>query len=106
MTDISDAQVDELLRKAEQRLRDGPAAPASADLVPAAARGVKPDTVTVVQQPAKDSSSKKNDLSVRAPPQPQKGLKTKEKVRIPLLSIPPFYCSCASNDESKSQIFS
>ncbi|KAJ4312646.1 dTDP-fucopyranose mutase [Fusarium piperis] len=78
MTDISDAQVDELLRKAEQRLRDGPAA--SADLVPAAARGVKPDTVTVVQQPANNSSSsKKNDLSVRAPPQPQTGLKTKEK---------------------------
>ncbi|RSL95545.1 hypothetical protein CEP52_012034 [Fusarium oligoseptatum] len=80
MTDISDAQVDELLRKAEQRLRDGPAA--SADLVPAAARGVKPDnTATVVQQPASDSSSssKKNDLSVRAPPQPQTGLKSKEK---------------------------
>ncbi|RSL98282.1 hypothetical protein CDV31_012655 [Fusarium ambrosium] len=80
MTDISDAEVDELLRKAEQRLRDGPAA--SADLVPAAARGVKPDnTATVVQQPASDSSSssKKNDLSVRAPPQPQTGLKSKEK---------------------------
>ncbi|RSL72380.1 hypothetical protein CEP54_000944 [Fusarium duplospermum] len=79
MTDISDAQVDELLRKAEQRLRDGPAA--SADLVPAAAaRGV---TATAVQQPASDnsssSSSKKNDLSVRAPPQPQTGLKSKEK---------------------------
>ncbi|KAI8667440.1 30S ribosomal protein S10 [Fusarium sp. Ph1] len=79
MTDILDAQVDELLRKAEQRLRDGSAA--SADLVPAAARGVKPDTVKVVQQPASESSSssKKNDLSVRAPPQPQTGLKSKEK---------------------------
>ncbi|KAM0428201.1 hypothetical protein ACHAPT_007102 [Fusarium lateritium] len=82
MTDISDAQVDELLRKAEQRLRDGPAA--SADLVPAAARGVKkPDTVTVVQpqqsaNSSGSSSSKKNDLSVRAPPQPQTGL-NKEK---------------------------
>jgi hypothetical protein len=94
MTDILDAQVDELLRKAEQRLRDGPAA--SADLVPAAARGVKPDTVKVVQQPASESSSssKKNDLSVRAPPQPQTGLKSKEKVRFLLLSTP-FY-SCAS----------
>lgn len=92
MTDILDAQVDELLRKAEQRLRDGPAA--SADLVPAAARGVKPDTVKVVQQPAasESSSSKKNDLSVRAPPQPQTGLKSKEKVRIFCV---PFY-SCAS----------
>ncbi|KAI8717944.1 30S ribosomal protein S10 [Fusarium sp. LHS14.1] len=80
MTDILDAQVDVLLRKAEQRLRDGPAT--SADLVPTAARGVKPDTVKVVQQqPASDSSSssKKNDLSVRAPPQPQAGLKSKEK---------------------------
>lgn len=101
MTDILDAQVDELLRKAEQRLRDGPAA--SADLVPAAARGVKPDTVKVVQQPASDSSSsKKNDLSVRAPPQPQTGLKSKEKVRI--LSLLP--SALALHDESKSQIFS
>lgn len=95
MTDILDAQVDELLRKAEQRLRDGPAA--SADLVPAAARGVKPDTVKVVQQPASESSSsssKKNDLSVRAPPQPQAGLMSKEKVRFLLLSTP--FHSCAS----------
>ncbi|KAF5004370.1 hypothetical protein FDECE_9144 [Fusarium decemcellulare] len=82
MTDISDDQVDELLRKAEQRLKNGSA---SADLVPAAAGGVKPDAGTVVQhqqQPANSSSSsgsKKSDLSVRAPPQPQMGPKTKEK---------------------------
>ncbi|KAF4972619.1 hypothetical protein FZEAL_9562 [Fusarium zealandicum] len=83
MTDISDDQVDELLRKAEQRLKDGPA---SADPVPAAAGGVKPDSKAVVQQQQQlannsgsSSGSKKNDLSVRAPPQPQMGHKVKEK---------------------------
>ncbi|KAJ9422539.1 Fcf2 pre-rRNA processing-domain-containing protein [Fusarium oxysporum] len=52
MTDISDDQVDELLRKAEQHVK---------------------------QQNSSNSSSKKDGLTVRAPPQPQLGLKAKEK---------------------------
>lgn len=83
MTDISDDQVDELLRKAEQRLKDGSASAittttTSTAVVPAAAG----DAVTdVKQQKSSDSSSKKDGLTVRAPPQPQSGLKVKDKVR-------------------------
>ncbi|KAH7000049.1 Fcf2 pre-rRNA processing-domain-containing protein [Ilyonectria destructans] len=70
MTDISDDQVDELLRKAEQRLRNDAA---SAVTVPTATvAGVKLDTSTAVQpQPSNSGSSSKTDLSVRAPPQPR-----------------------------------
>ncbi|KAH6975879.1 Fcf2 pre-rRNA processing-domain-containing protein [Ilyonectria sp. MPI-CAGE-AT-0026] len=73
MTDISDDQVDELLRKAEQRLRNDAA---SAVTVPTAAvAGVKLDTLTAVQpQPSNSGSSSKTDLSVRAPSQPRTGL--------------------------------
>ncbi|KAF7545908.1 hypothetical protein G7Z17_g8800 [Cylindrodendrum hubeiense] len=73
MTDISDDQVDELLRKAEQRLRNDAA---SAITVPTAAVvGVKLNASTAVQpQPSNSGSSSKTDLSVRAPPQPRTGL--------------------------------
>ncbi|KAF4963886.1 hypothetical protein FSARC_8139 [Fusarium sarcochroum] len=74
MTDISDDQVDELLRKAEQRLKDGNASPTA--LVPADAGDA---VANVKQQKTSDSSSKKDGLTVRAPPQPQSGLKVKEK---------------------------
>ncbi|QPC77092.1 hypothetical protein HYE68_007844 [Fusarium pseudograminearum] len=81
MTDILDDQVDELLRKAEQRLKDGSASAITATttstaVVPVAAG----DAVTdVAQQKSSNSSSKKDGLTVRAPPQPLSGLKVKEK---------------------------
>jgi hypothetical protein len=82
MTDISDDQVDELLRKAEQRLKNGSASAIattnSTAIVPVAAGDAATD---VKQQKSSDSSSKKDGLTVRAPPQPQLGLKVKEKVR-------------------------
>jgi hypothetical protein len=82
MTDISDDQVDELLRKAEQRLKNGSASAIattnSTAIVPVAAGDAATD---VKQQKSFDSSSKKDGLTVRAPPQPQLGLKVKEKVR-------------------------
>lgn len=88
MTDIPDDQVDELLRKAEQRLRNDAA---SAVTVPTAAvAGVKLDTSTAVQpQPSNSGSSSKTDLSVRAPPQPRTGLVGQAKVRTqPPLELP------------------
>ncbi|KAH7144664.1 Fcf2 pre-rRNA processing-domain-containing protein [Dactylonectria estremocensis] len=73
MTDISDDQVFELLRKAEQRLRNDVG---SAVTVPTAtASGVKSDASSTVQQQACNSSSNsKMDLSVREPPRSEKGL--------------------------------
>ncbi|KAK7429500.1 mitochondrial 37S ribosomal protein rsm10 [Neonectria magnoliae] len=80
MTTILDDQVDELLRKAEQRLRDDAA---SAVTVPAAAVAkVKLDISTTVQSQASGNSASttsKADLSVRAPPQPRTGLSTQPK---------------------------
>jgi hypothetical protein len=82
MTDISDDQVDELLRKAEQRLKDGSAsAIVSTNTSNAVVAGDAATTKNVKQQKSSDSSSKKDGLTVRAPPQPQLGLKAKEKVR-------------------------
>jgi hypothetical protein len=99
MTDILDDQVDELLRKAEQRLKDGSASAivattTSTAVVPAAAG----DAVTdVKQQKSSNSSSKKDGLTVRAPPQPLSGLKVKEKVRH---IIPRFFVTCALHEEN------
>ncbi|KAM0387447.1 hypothetical protein ACHAQC_010656 [Fusarium culmorum] len=81
MTDILDDQVDELLRKAEQRLKDGSASAiiattTSTAVVPVAAGDALTD---VAQQKSSNSSSKKDGLTVRAPPQPLSGLKVKEK---------------------------
>ncbi|KAM0247683.1 hypothetical protein ACHAP5_003930 [Fusarium lateritium] len=80
MTDILDDQVEELLRKAEQRLKNGPASAiastTSTAVVPVAAGDVVADAK---QQKTSDSSSKKDGLTVRAPPQPLSGLKVKEK---------------------------
>ncbi|KAK7409042.1 mitochondrial 37S ribosomal protein rsm10 [Neonectria punicea] len=81
MTTILDDQVDELLRKAEQRLRNDAA---SAVTVPdAAVAGVKLDISTAVQSQASgnsaNSTTSKTDLSVRAPPQPRTGLSTQAK---------------------------
>lgn len=82
MTDISDDQVDELLRKAEQRLKDGSAsAIVSSTNSNAVVAGDAATTKDVKQQNSSNSSSKKDGLTVRAPPQPQLGLKAKEKVR-------------------------
>ncbi|KAF5242995.1 hypothetical protein FANTH_8400 [Fusarium anthophilum] len=80
MTDILDDQVDELLRKAEQRLKDGSAsAIVSSTTSNAVVAGDAATTKHVKQQNSSDSSSKKDGLTVRAPPQPQLGLKAKEK---------------------------
>ncbi|KAF5634563.1 member of the karyopherin-beta family nuclear import [Fusarium sp. NRRL 52700] len=80
MTDISDDQVDELLRKAEQRLKDGSAtAIVSSTTSNAVVAGDAATTKHVKQQNSSDSSSKKDGLTVRTPPQPQLGLKGKEK---------------------------
>ncbi|KAG9502349.1 hypothetical protein J7337_005176 [Fusarium musae] len=84
MTDISDDQVDELLRKAEQRLKDGPAS-ASAIVSSTTSNAVVAGDAATTKQLVKQqnsssySSSKKDGLTVRAPPQPQLGLKAKEK---------------------------
>ncbi|KAG5800464.1 hypothetical protein H9Q69_000503 [Fusarium xylarioides] len=85
MTDISDDQVDELLRKAEQRLKNGPAS-ASAIVSSATSNAVVAGDAATKKQLVKQqnsssnssSSSKKDGLTVRAP-QPQLGLKAKEK---------------------------
>ncbi|KAF5984851.1 member of the karyopherin-beta family nuclear import [Fusarium coicis] len=84
MTDISDDQVDELLRKAEQRLKDGPASASaivSSTTSNAVVAGDAATTKQLVKQQnsSSNSSSKKDGLTVRAPPQPQLGLKAKEK---------------------------
>ncbi|KAF5581331.1 member of the karyopherin-beta family nuclear import [Fusarium pseudocircinatum] len=82
MTDISDDQVDELLRKAEQRLKDGSAsAIVSSTTSNAVVAGDAATTKQLVKQQnsSSNSSSKKDGLTVRAPPQPQLGLKAKEK---------------------------
>ncbi|KAF5978042.1 hypothetical protein FBULB1_6287 [Fusarium bulbicola] len=80
MTDILDDRVDELLRKAEQRLKDGSAsAIVSSTTSNAVVAGDAATTKHVKQQNSSDSSSKKDGLTVRAPPQPQLGLKAKEK---------------------------
>ncbi|KAH7140537.1 Fcf2 pre-rRNA processing-domain-containing protein [Dactylonectria macrodidyma] len=72
MTDISDDQVFELLRKAEQRLRNDVE---SAVTVPSAGAGVKSDASTAIQQQASNNgSNSKTDLSVRDPTRPEKGL--------------------------------
>ncbi|KAF4450598.1 30S ribosomal protein S10, mitochondrial [Fusarium austroafricanum] len=87
MTDISDDQVDELLRKAEQRLKDDSASaitsttPSTTAVVPVVT-GDAATTTDVKQQKSIDSSSKKDGLTVRAPPQPQSGLKVKEKTSL------------------------
>jgi len=86
MTDISDDQVDELLRKAEQRLKDGSASASVSAIVSsttsnAVVAGDAATTKHAKQTNASNSSSKKDGLTVRAPPQPQLGLKAKEKVR-------------------------
>jgi hypothetical protein len=86
MTDISDDQVDELLRKAEQRLKDGPASASaivSSTTSNAVVAGDAATTKQLVKQQnsSSNSSSKKDGLTVRAPPQPQLGLKAKGKVR-------------------------
>lgn len=83
MTDISDDQIDQLLRQAENRLKNGTS---SADSVPAADGGVSKavsvpiststSTTTVQKQP----SGSKNELSVREPPQPRMGQKSQAKV--------------------------
>ncbi|KAF5567638.1 member of the karyopherin-beta family nuclear import [Fusarium napiforme] len=84
MTDISDDQVDELLRKAEQRLKNGPASASaivSSTTSNAVVAGDAATTKQLVKQQnsSSNSSSKKDGLTVRAPPQPQLGLKAKEK---------------------------
>ncbi|KAF5642906.1 member of the karyopherin-beta family nuclear import [Fusarium tjaetaba] len=84
MTDISDDQVDELLRKAEQRLKNGPvsaSAIVSSTTSNAVVAGDAATTKQLVKQQnsSSNSSSKKDGLTVRAPPQPQLGLKAKEK---------------------------
>ncbi|RBQ67819.1 hypothetical protein FVER53590_09224 [Fusarium verticillioides] len=84
MTDISDDQVDELLRKAEQRLKDGPASASaivSSTTSNAVVAGDAATTKQLVKQQnsSSNSSSKKDGLTVRAPPQPQLGPKAKEK---------------------------
>ncbi|PNP75095.1 hypothetical protein FNYG_11583 [Fusarium nygamai] len=84
MTDISDDQVDELLRKAEQRLKDGSASASaivSSTTSSAVVAGDAATTKQLVKQQnsSSSSSSKKDGLTVRAPPQPQLGLKAKEK---------------------------
>lgn len=83
MTDISDDQIDQLLRQAEKRLRNDTS---SAHSVPAADGGVSKavsasastPTTTVQKQP----SGSKTDLSVREPPQPRTGQKGQAKVSI------------------------
>jgi len=83
MTDISDDQVDELLRQAEQRLKNGSAI-VSSTTSNAVVAGDAATTKQLVKQQnssSSSSSSKKDGLTVRAPPQPQLGLKAKEKVR-------------------------
>lgn len=99
MTDISDDQVDELLRKAEQRLKDGSASASASAIVSyttsnAVVAGDAATTNHVKQQNSSNSSSKKDGLTVRAPPQPQLGLKAKEKVRRQTLSKPISFATC------------
>ncbi|KAG5665616.1 hypothetical protein KAF25_009741 [Fusarium avenaceum] len=80
MTDILDDQVEELLRKAEQRLKNGPASSIASTTSTAVVPAVAGDLVAdAKQQKTSDSSSKKDGLTVRAPPQPLPGLKVKEK---------------------------
>jgi hypothetical protein len=106
MTDILDDQVEELLRKAEQRLKNGPASgiasTTSTAVVPAVAGDVVADDVK--QQKTSDSSSKKDGLTVRAPPQPLSGLKVKEKVSDNTLHRL-YYNVCLLHEENLSQIF-
>jgi hypothetical protein len=85
MTDISDDQVDELLRQAEQRLKNDAA---SAVAVPTTAvAGVKASASKAVEpQRSSNSDSSSKDLSVRAPPQPRTGQKAQAKVRARLVS--------------------
>lgn len=64
MTDISDAQVDELLREAEQRLQKGPVSSAVAAAPKAA--GLKSQVDISAPQPPAATTSKEK-LSVRAP---------------------------------------
>lgn len=100
MTDISDDQVDELLRKAEQRLKDGSASASASAIVSSTTSNavVAGDVATtkqhVKQQNSSNSSSKKDGLTVRAPPQPQLGLKAKEKVTRQTLSNPTPFATC------------
>lgn len=87
MTDISDDQVDELLRQAEQRLKNDAASAITAPTV--AVAGVKAEALTAQQsqpQPSTKSSSSK-DLSVRAPTQPHTGQKGQAKVRTEFSSL-------------------
>ncbi|KAF5026393.1 hypothetical protein F66182_1521 [Fusarium sp. NRRL 66182] len=79
MTDISDDQVDELLRKAEQRLKNDSASTSTSTAIVPAVAGDAVTDVKQQQQKTSDSSSKKDGLTVRAPPQPQSSLKGKEK---------------------------
>ncbi|KAI5457925.1 Fcf2 pre-rRNA processing-domain-containing protein [Mariannaea sp. PMI_226] len=74
MTDISDDQVDELLRQAELRLKSDAASAVTA--AKAEVDGVKLDaSIVVQQQPSKNNS----ELSVRVPLQPQTGHKVQPK---------------------------
>ncbi|KAM0340337.1 hypothetical protein ACHAPU_010550 [Fusarium lateritium] len=80
MTDILDDQVEELLRNAEQRLKNGPASGIASTTSTAVVPAVAGDLVAdAKQQNSSDSSSKKDGLTVRAPPQPLSGLKVKDK---------------------------
>jgi hypothetical protein len=108
MTDILDDQVEELLRKAEQRLKNGPASgiastTSTAVAVPVVAGDVVADAK---QQKTSDSSSKKDGLTVRAPPQPLSGLKVKEKVSDNTLHLHRLYYNvCLLHEEILSQFF-